>query len=179
MAVALPKKYEWLQREGAPKMLNAMLGIYGTVETPGPADSPIILAWATELGIKKTYSNDAIPWCGLGMAIVAHRAGYKPPVQFLRALAWQDFGIGQKVAMLGDVLVKKRKGGGHVTLYVGEDATHYHCMGANQRDSVNITRIPKKEFVAIRRAPFKVGQPKNIRVVRVSAAGTLVAGSEA
>lgn len=175
----LPAKYAWLNKEGGPRMLNAMLGIYGTVETPGKEDSPIILGWAQELGIRKVYSDDAIPWCGLGMAIVAQRAGYVPPKGFLAALSWRSWGVGQTVAMLGDVLVKKRKGGGHVTQYIAEDTTHYHCMGCNQSDSVNITRIPKSVFVAIRRAPFKVGQPSNIRRILVSAAGTPVAGNEA
>lgn len=176
----LPAKYEWLNREPGPKMLLQMIRIYGVKEYPGGADNPVILAWAKELGIDKIYNDDAIPWCGLGVAITALRSNYTPPVGFLAALNWANFGtkIDKTQAMLGDVLVYKRKGGGHVTLYVGEDATHFHCMGANQSDSVNITRKAKNQVHAVRRAPFKIAAPPNIRKVFLSATGTPMSGKE-
>jgi cell wall-associated NlpC family hydrolase len=36
--------------------------------------------------------------------------------------------------MLGDVLVFRRGGGGHVALYVGEDEEAFHVLGGNQAD---------------------------------------------
>lgn len=32
---------------------------------------------------------------------------------------------------------------GHVAWYVSEDTTHYHVLGANQNNSINVARIPK------------------------------------
>lgn len=32
---------------------------------------------------------------------------------------------------------------GHVAWYISEDATHYHCLGANQNNSINIAKIPR------------------------------------
>jgi uncharacterized protein (TIGR02594 family) len=168
----LPAAYVWLAREAGPKLLLEMLKLYGTVEAPGSADNPTILAWAKECGIAG-YSHDAVPWCGLTMAVAAHRAGYPIPARPLRALDWAKWGNEASVPMLGDVLVFKRDGGGHVTLYVGEDAGAYHCMGGNQSDRVNVTRIAKARLHAARRSPFCVAQPANVRRVHLAAGGAL------
>jgi uncharacterized protein (TIGR02594 family) len=158
-------------------MLVEMLKLYGTEEVVGAKDNPVILGWAREIGV--AYAHDSIAWCGLTVAVVAHRAGYdsKPLGNPLWARNWGTWGTPQKVAMLGDVLVFARPGGGgHVGIYVGEDTTHYHVLGGNQGDKVSIARKPKKSkdtpLLAIRRSPWRKGQPRNVRVVPLSAAGT-------
>jgi hypothetical protein len=45
-------------------------------------------------------------------------------------LNWNGFNK-EKTMMLG-VLTFKRKGGGHVGIYVGEDSKCYHVLGGNQ-----------------------------------------------
>lgn len=160
-------------------MLVEMLKLYGTLEAPGSADNPVILGWAREVGLSGTYIHDLIPWCGLTMAVVAHRSGYAPPENPLWALNWLDFGHAVTHPMLGDVMVKSRKGGGHITLNCGEDDEAYHCLGGNQRDSVSIERIEHSAFKGFRRPNFKIGQPANVRVVRLSATGAPAGGSEA
>lgn len=170
-------KYAWLLDEHAPKILVEMLKLYGTLETSGSADNPTIMEWAHETGIKG-YVHDAVPWCGLTMAVVAKRAGYKFPEGPLWALNWLNFGDEVSQPMLGDVMVKERHGGGHVTMYVGEDAGAYHCLGGNQSDSVNITRIARASFVGYRRAHFNIKQPYNVRVIHLAATGAM-GGSEA
>ena len=40
-------------------------------------------------------------------------------------------------------MVFTRAGRGHVGLYLGEDATHFHILGGNQTNNVSITRIAK------------------------------------
>ena len=87
-------------------------------------------------------------------------------------------------AMLGDVLVYKRGRGGHVALYVGEDDTHYHLLGGNQSDSVNIVRKTRSPngpngLLAVRRAPWRQMQPPNVRKVILSPTGAPVSTSEA
>lgn len=168
----LPKEYEWLTNEPGPKMLLEFLKIYGVTEVPGAADNPVILQWAKETG-QKDYKHDATAWCGLAMAVVATRAGKELPPGPLWALNWALFGT--KVtggAKLGDVLVFKRAGGGHVGLYVGEDDQSYHVGGGNQSDTTNIVRKSKDRIYAIRR-PIHVNQPPNVRVVYLSPDGAI------
>lgn len=169
---ALPAQYRWLDKEPGPRMLREALALFGALEAPGARDNPLILAWASEVGLSKTYSHDSIPWCGLFMAVVAKRAG-KPVVDSpLWALSWADFGKAVSAPMLGDVLTFKRNGGGHVTLYVGEDATAFHCLGGNQSDKVCITRIAKSRLYRARR-PLYNAQPGNVRKVRLASNGKL------
>lgn len=171
--MSLPKEYQWLAQEPGPKMLLEALKLYGVVETPGDGDNPVIIDWAKETGLKSIYRKDATAWCGLFMAVVAKRAGKALPDDPLWALNWSRFG--NKVsdgAKLGDVLVFKRKGGGHVALCVGEDNECYHCLGGNQSDQVNIVRKPKDRVYAIRR-PLYTNQPANVRKVILSDEGAI------
>ena len=170
----LPKQYEWLNSEGAPKMMVEALKLYGTIETPGAANNTKIIEWANEVGgsVSDVYKADSIPWCGLFMAVVAKRAGKEIPKSPLWALSWSNFGILSNTPMLGDVLTFTRKQGGHVGLYVGEDATTYHVLGGNQSDKVNIMRIDKKRFYVARR-PIYSAQPSNVRKIELSATGII------
>jgi hypothetical protein len=96
----LPKDYRWLEAEPGPRMIVEALKEYGVVEAPGAADNPRILGWQRELveaGVGTyritDYGHDAVPWCGLFVAIVAHRANTErrpervPPATYLWALS--------------------------------------------------------------------------------------------
>lgn len=170
-------KFEWLRKEGAPKMLVELLSIYGTKEVPGSGNNPEIMSWAKELGLKD-YTNDSIAWCGLTMAIAAKRAGKIVPKAPLWALNWRNFGTPVSEAMLGDVIVLTRNGGGHVTMYVGEDNDYFYCLGGNQSDTVNITKIPKSRTHWIRRPIYSIAQPVNVRKVKISDNGLPVSTKE-
>lgn len=148
---------------------------HGTLELPGEANNPVIIEWAKEVGgwIGSWYQQDSVPWCGLFMAMVAKRAKFPFTQKALSALEWLRWGRPVDQAMLGDVLVFKRTGGGHVGLYVGEDDDAYHVLGGNQSDSVCITRIDKTRCVGIRRCIWKVAQPENVRPVMLAASGVL------
>ena len=162
----LPAQYRWLEAEPGPRMIIEALKQYGTLEAPGDADNPTIIGWQDELeaaGLGRVYAgvyrHDAIPWCGLFMAIVAHRANIErrpernPPRLYLSALEWASFGVSvpKGAAALGDVLVFKRPnrdvsrfginsagnraspasgGGGHVGLYVGQDSPNKNLASA-------------------------------------------------
>ena len=179
-AEKLAKPYQWLASEPGPKMLLEALSHYGTLEHRGPDNNPDITAWAKEIGgsVAEVYTADEIPWCGLFMAICAKRAGYALPKDPLWALNWSSFGVGQQVAMLGDVLtfIRKTNTGakaGHVAMYVGEDEVAYHVLGGNQSDCVCVTRIAKNRLYAIRRPQFRIGQPPNVRRVMLGITGKL------
>lgn len=171
--MALPAQYAWLANEPGPKMILEALKLFGTVEGAGARDNPTILAWAKEVGLADTYSRDSIPWCGLFMAVVAKRAGKEVVKSPLWALSWANFGEPPEGGpMLGDVLTFKRDGGGHVALYVGEDASFYHVMGGNQSDKVCITRIARSRLHKARRPIYKV-QPANVRKIALAASGKI------
>lgn len=163
--------YDYLKLAVGPQILIQARNLIGTKEIVGSVHNKTILAWAKELGLAKIYTNDEIAWCGLFIGYCAHKAGLDVVKDPLWALNWNKFGTKQTVAMLGDVLTFKRNGGGHVGLYVGEDDTCYHVLGGNQSNMVNITRIEKSRCAGIRRTPWKISQPKDVRVVEVSASG--------
>jgi uncharacterized protein (TIGR02594 family) len=168
----MQKNYEWLLQEPGPKIILEWMKIYGTKEIAGKKHNPTIIGWATELGVTN-YKEDEVPWCGLAMAIVAHRAGKQIPDKVLWALNWTKFGKWESNAALGDTLVFIREGGGHVGTYVGEDASAYHVLGGNQGDRVSITRIVKSRLVAIRRPIYSIAQPANVRKIILSSDGEL------
>jgi uncharacterized protein (TIGR02594 family) len=172
--------YAWLASEPGPRILVEMLKLYGTIETPGEESNPLILSWAEEIGLGHVYKGDEIPWCGLTVAYAAAQAGwdYSPRGNALWARNWLHWGnkIFKDDAMLGDVLVFARGNAGHVALYVGEDATHFHILGGNQGDAVNIKRKDKTELLGVRRCPWRVAQPANVRKVVLAETGPVSTG---
>jgi uncharacterized protein (TIGR02594 family) len=173
----LPKKYAWLSEEPAPRILLEMRKLYGTVEVAGKGNNPLILSWAARIGLGHVYRADSIAWCGLTIAYAAAQAGYEyaPNGNPLWARNWASWGthIDPKKAMLGDVLVFARGNAGHVALYVAEDATHFHILGGNQDDAVSIKRRAKAQLLAVRRCPWRVNQPANIRKIFTSPDGQI------
>ena len=184
--IAIEPQYDYLLDEPSPRILVQALKEYGTLETPGTEDNPKIIGWAQEIGrpVSLNYQHDSTPWCGLFMAVCAKRAGLELPPAPLWALSWSRWGVKVDVPKLGDVLTFKRSGGGgHVALYVGEDKTHFHILGGNQRDSVSIVRKAKIEnglpaLYSANRTKWKIAEPPNIRRVFLTDSG-IMAGSEA
>lgn len=176
MAV-LPSKYQWLYKEGGPKMIVEALKEFGTLETPGSGSNPKILSWAKEVGLNKIYTADSIPWCGLFMAVIAKRAE-KPIVRDpLWALNWGTFGEHVIKPGLGDILVFTRKtanGGtaGHVGLYIAESDTTYHVLGGNTSDKVTIAEISKSRLYQARR-PNYINKPVQVRSIHMNASGQI------
>jgi len=166
----------FLEKEGAPKMLVEALKLFGVQEIVGQIHNLEILSWAEELGI--AYSQDETPWCGLFIAIVAKRAGKEVPENPLWALNWGKFGLHQNKAMLGDVLTFKRPGGGgHVGLYVYENKENYGILGGNQKDRVGIVEIKKLRLNDIRRPKYNI-QPSNVRQIILHGNSELVSNNE-
>lgn len=92
-----------------------------------------------------------IPWCGdfVETCIAVALPGEPIPENPYLAANWMKFGR-PAPPMAGAVLVfwrdSPKSWKGHVGFYVGEDATHYHVLGGNQRNSVSITRIEKRRL---------------------------------
>lgn len=168
-------QYEYLSKEKSPKILTVALSYYGLKEGAGAANNPTIMGWAKDIGgwVVNVYNADSVPWCGLFMAHCASEAGFPHSGNVLSARHWATWGVWQDKAALGDVLVFSRKGGGHVGLYVGEDADCYHVLGGNQGDAVSIVRILKSRCIGIRRCPWKLKQPSNVRRIFLDAQGVV------
>jgi uncharacterized protein (TIGR02594 family) len=149
------------------------------VEAQGAANSPTILSWAAETGLNHDgYNADSVPWCGLFMALVAERAGYAFPAHPLWALNWQSFGTEEHQPLLGDVLVFVRPEGGHVGLYIGEDAAAYHVLGGNTSDAVKIARIAKTRLKAARAPLYKIGRPATAKPYVLASGGAALSRDE-
>lgn len=178
----IPKKYQWAYLAPEPKQVVEAFKHYGVLEITGKDDCPDIRQWAREIGgkVSEVYTADEIPWCGLFMAIVIKRArGAKEVVKDpLWALNWATFGEYIKGPRFGDVLVfvrKTRTGAkaGHVGLYIAEDTTHYHVLGGNQDNAVNITRIAKSRLYVARAPIYRIGKPKFVKPYQIEATGNI------
>ena len=163
-------KYNYLLKLAGPKVIVEGLRYYGVHEIKGPVHNQTIMGWARDLGIKE-YTADEIAWCGLFVARVVTKAGFDMVKNPLWAQNWLNFGTKKTIAELGDILVFKRDGGGHVGFYVAEDTNYFHVLGGNQSDQVNITRIAKNRCIGIRRCPWKIAQPKEVKQYVVAANG--------
>ncbi len=151
-----PAGYEWLSEVGTlPKIVQEGLKLLGTIETPGKANNPKIMAWAKACGLGNAYSADSIPWCGLFIAYIVMMSGREPVDQPLWARNWAKFGVMADYASLGDILTFVRDGGGHVGIYICEDDLYYYTLGGNQSDAVTITKIGKGRCIAVTRPEYK------------------------
>lgn len=173
--IKLPDEYKDLNNCITHPLIREAIKLYGITEFDGPDNNPVILDWAKEVNmtIGQYYTKDEFAWCALFVSVVCRRAGYQPPDGFdaIRARSftkWGDPVAGE--AVIGDILVFSRDGGGHVGIYVGEDKTTYHVLGGNQGDKVSIVRIPKERLVdgGIRRAPMNSCPKCAVRVFRTA-----------
>lgn len=175
--MAWPKGYEWLGTLGPlPRTIAEALALHGTLEAPGAADNPVILAWAKEVGkdVAAAYGHDSVPWCGLFAAVVVKRAGKVVISGPLWARNWARFGEKADMPALGDVLVFARAGGGgHVGFYVAEDESAFHVLGGNQGDRVSIARVARSRCIAARRPYFKIARPASVKPYKAGGGAAL------
>jgi uncharacterized protein (TIGR02594 family) len=135
--------------------LAEMRAITGVKEFPGRPSNPIIMDWRSDIGrafpdlarYAATYSGDAIPWCGFGLAGCFARAGVRPPNKFMWAATWGNWGT-RLAPTPGCVMVFRRRGGGHVALLEQLDGDYAYIRGCNQSDMVNIVRHSMDSFTA-------------------------------
>lgn len=197
-AARVPARFRFLLADPiAPLMVRVALDLIGSLETAGNHSNPVITAWADEIAAATAskyddwaadfYNDDAVPWCGLFMAICALRSADNqpsrlPPDKYLSALAWGSWGspVAPQHAAVGDVMVLKRAGGGHVTLCVGIEAgeRRFFGLGGNQGDAVTIAPFDMARVAFVRR-PLYRALPLGARRVIVAADGTATSTSEA
>jgi uncharacterized protein (TIGR02594 family) len=167
--------YKWLASERSPQILVNAVNLIGTREIAGSRHNPTILNWAKQMGSGWLFKTDEVPWCGLFVGYCAFLSKVDYPKDYYRAREWEKFGTKIQLtdAKLGDVLVFSRQGGGHVGVYVGEDKTAFHVLGGNQGDTVKVSRILKSRCTAVRRTPWKIAKPANVRKILLPETGKL------
>jgi uncharacterized protein (TIGR02594 family) len=153
----------------------------GLKEIPGPKSNPTIISWAKSVGgwVASFFTNDDTAWCGLfvGHVIAQTLPRELLPKNPLGALEYNKLGRRLVNPALGAIVTFTRSGGGHVAFYMGEDATHYHVLGGNQKNSVSITRIEKDRLSQFR-WPNTGEAPVGGRIM-LTAAGVPVSTNEA
>lgn len=142
-----------------PKWMTTARRLIGTQEIAGKSSNPVILGWAAALKpwVQEFYKDDDIPWCGLFVGYCLQVNRIEPPKDVLAARPYASWGDACDPAIPGTILVFSRNGGGHVGFYVAEDEHHYHVLGGNQSNSVNVARIAKSRCIGRR---WPTGQSK-------------------
>lgn len=128
-------------------------------------DNARLRAWLKRDG-KTLGDPDSLPWCGdwvetcikiaLPGEALAGPLGENP----YWAQNWQHLGMRVEPSLHAVGVFTRPGGGGHVGFLVGQDSTHFHVLGGNQSDSVNVTRIEKGRLIAARWPKSYDGQPK-------------------
>jgi len=121
-----------------PPWLKRAISLIGTLEPPGNADNPVILAWAKACGgqIAATYKHDATPWCKMFVEFCLRSTGFKG-TDDLWALNIRDVGTKLAGPAVGALASKSRDGGGHTFIVRGRTAGGVLIgTGGNQSDAV-------------------------------------------
>lgn len=117
-------------------------------------DRDRLMAWLRSDG-RTLGDPSALPWCGDYVETAIRLALPNEPfpgalgVNPYWARNWVLFGRDVEPSY-GAVVVFERGSGGHVGFAVGQDATHFHVLGGNQGDSVNVARIDKRRLIGCR-----------------------------
>ena len=133
-----------------PSWLKIARSYDGLKEIPGPRHNQTIIRWLVKL--RAWWSDDETPWCGVFVAHCMQKSSLPFPKLYMRAKAWSDYGSLLRRDRLapGAILVFDRAGGGHVGLYLGEDAGVSYVLGGNQSNAVNVMKLGKSRLVASR-----------------------------
>lgn len=137
-------------------------------EIPGSRSNPIIIDWAQKIGgwVKKFYTNDDIPWCGLFVGHCINANGLPVPPDMLLATAWNKYGKKLEKPAYGCIAVWRWASGHyHVSFIIGKDKNgNYLALGGNQSNQVKISTYPKGALVGAR---FPEGdyKPENLPVI--------------
>lgn len=133
----------------------------GTAEIAGIKHNPKIVGIWSAIGVP-WFKDDETPWCAGALTLWLQRGrdqalrlglpiALPVPSKPAAALSYLDYGTALTRPAYGSIAVKKRKGGGHVTIVVGKYADgRLACLGANQDDQVKISPYPASAFETFR-----------------------------
>lgn len=123
-----------------------------TKEIAGIKHNPKIVGIWPAIGIT-WFKDDETPWCAGAVTLWCKQSGVclPAPKNPAAALSYLNYGTRLTKPAYGCLAVKKRKGGGHVTIVVGRFADgRLACLGANQNDQVMISAYRESDFETFR-----------------------------
>ena len=130
------------------------LTLYGTKETRGPEDNPIIIQMFNELGYDGENLKDETAWCAAFVNYCLLLSGHKHTGK-LNARSFLELPDEVEEPSLGDIVVFWRESydswKGHVGFYITERGGWVFCLGGNQNNEVNIKAYPKSRVLGYRR----------------------------
>ena len=127
----------------------------------------------------KNYVHDSTPWCGLAVAYASAESGYRPgssvPPTPINSSGHRLGRTGELLftePQVGCVVVLKRSGGGHVSLYEGSSNGSLRLRGGNQSDAVNVSTFDKADVIAYRwpssaAAPLPPTDPASMPLIKL------------
>lgn len=152
----------------------------GTKEIAGIKHNPKIVGIWTAIGMP-WFKDDETPWCAGALAYwMKNTPGcLPPPKKAAAALSWLSYGRGLEQPCVGAIAVKKRKGGGHVTIVVGRFTNgKLACLGANQDDQVKISPYSDDAFETFRWPTGKYPLPERYNLPMLTMSGEVFDGRE-
>ncbi len=178
----LPEKYKWLHEIGTlPKLVSAALQYLGVAEIPGVNSNPVIMDMAKGLGVSDIYTNDDLSWCAIFINHLLRITG-KPinlhphdRYDLLRAMRTADLftNINKADWILGDVIILKREGGGHVFIAIAKTPNgNIIGIGGNQGNKVSFAEFSQDRIIAVKRH-YSVAPPESAKQYIVDSSGQL------
>lgn len=142
-----------------PVWVTEALRYEGVTEVKGKKHNQTIVNWLVKLNA--WWKEDETPWCGVFTARIMQVVKLKYPETYMRALAWNDWGVKLDKPALGCIVTFTRSGGGHVGFVVGKDKNgNLMVLGGNQGDQVNIKPFATSRVSAYR-WPSEMKKPVN------------------
>lgn len=138
---------------GRPAWLAAADAKFGIRETPGPGNTPAIMAWVKNFPrwVRDIFTGDAVPWCALFVNQCLLEAGVKGTPDVLSAGSFATWGVPLGGPALGAIATFVRPGGHHVGFYLGQRADGaIRVRGGNQGDAVSDIWMPAGRLIAYR-----------------------------
>lgn len=135
--------------DGRPQWLINAYSDLGVTEIKGSKHTARILEYWDVIG-QGGINNDETAWCAAGIGCWLEEAGIESTHSGLARSYGRSWGIKLRGPALGAIAVKSRSGSatyGHVTCVAGRTSGGYlGCLGANQGDSVCISRYSPAQF---------------------------------
>lgn len=156
-------------KKSDPEYLKRAFADLGEREVPGPGINPRFKTYFDRVGHEE-IDDDVTPFCAAGAGCWLVEAGL-PSTGSLMAISYEKYGkpVSIQDAKRGDIVVWKRGNIAwqrHVNFLVHRDESGWHCIGANQSDSVNVARFTGVP-TAVRRPPT-VGTSRTIKAAGLS-----------
>lgn len=178
----LPQRFQFINNIGTlPKMVSAGLQYLGLRETPGLKNNPVIMEMARRVGVEQIYKSDSTAWCALFICyllILCEKPLVNPKGDkwnYLRALYYQNWGsavIPIDDAVLGDLAILPREGGGHIGILIAWslDKSSVFLLGGNQADMVSIAEFEVERIKYVRRY-YATKAPESAKQYLVDSSG--------